>query len=135
MENLFIESSRNKDRFPSSQGLLTIEDLWDLPLETTDPRRTSLESIGSIFSIEITKRSSAFSIRERVNANETLERKFDIIKYIIDVKLEEQKAKEKETTNKNRISELTEILADQQADKDKNRSAKDIQKEIKALSN
>jgi len=134
MENLFIESSRNKDRFVSSQGLLTTEDLWSLPLEHSSPGRVSLESVGIILNDELTKKVSAFSIHERKNANEDLERKFDIIKYIIDVKLTEQKVREKETENRSRISELTEILADQQADKDKTRSAKDIKKEIKDLS-
>lgn len=45
--NIFLQASRAKLRFPSVIGQLTGEDLWDLPLSSDNPKRPSLENIGA----------------------------------------------------------------------------------------
>ena len=45
--NIFLQASRVKLRFPSVVGMVTVEDLWDLPLTSENPKKPSLENIGA----------------------------------------------------------------------------------------
>jgi hypothetical protein len=47
INNIFLQASRARLRFPSVVGQLTIEDLWDLPLTAESPKKPSLENIGA----------------------------------------------------------------------------------------
>lgn len=48
-DNLFLQATRLKLRFPSEAGDLTVEDLWDLPIQAkaARPGRPTLESVGN----------------------------------------------------------------------------------------
>lgn len=46
-DKIFLLASRQRLRFPSPQGLLSVEDLWDLPLMTERPNKASIEGLGA----------------------------------------------------------------------------------------
>ncbi len=47
MNDIFLQASRLKLRFPSIHGPLTVEDLWEIPLNTHRANKASLENIGA----------------------------------------------------------------------------------------
>ena len=51
MSNLFEVAARKKYRFDSQKGLLSVEELWDLPLQST--KSVSLDSIAIALNKEI----------------------------------------------------------------------------------
>ena len=86
MEELFIKASRLKLRFKAHNGSITVEDLWDVSLETLNLLAKSLNK---------TLKDSAEEdyIKVKPAANKELEMGFEIVKYVINTKLEEAAAK------------------------------------------
>lgn len=89
MTNLFELASRKAFRFPSSQGMLTLEQLWSLPLRTTTAK-ADLNSVAVAISIEL----KGFVEENFVSIKPTpgradVEAKLEIVKHIIAVRQEE----------------------------------------------
>lgn len=106
--NIFEQATRKKLRFPTSAGLVTVEDLWDLPLQ--HPKSSNLDSIAINLSKHINEtKQESFVTKVTNTINSDLQLSLDIVKHIIDVKIQEQAdrmaSKEREEHNK-RIDEL-----------------------------
>ena len=102
-KNLFEVATRRKYRFPY-RGQVTIEDLWDL-------RHTDLDSIFKTLNAEVKKVSEESLLKSKTEEDEELSDKIEIIKYIVSVKLEEQKIRENEKANKEMKQKLLAIKA------------------------
>jgi hypothetical protein len=93
VEQAFMQATRIKLRFASTRGLLSVEDLWDLPLTSTK-NEPNLDSIA----IDLYTRTKTQHITSFVNNSSTVsptdELAFDIVKYIISVRMEEDKLKQ-----------------------------------------
>ena len=76
---MFEKSTLYKFRFKAENGIITVEDLWDLPL-------TQLDTIAKNLRKELRDVEDSF-IDEKVKPN-NVEERFDIVKYIISKKLE-----------------------------------------------
>ena len=89
-QNIFEAATRSHLRFDTVRGGITTEDVWDLPL--TSKTEMSLDAIGKIV-IRSLKASEEESLVVKSSvANTTLNLKLNIIKHIIEVKLEEAAA-------------------------------------------
>lgn len=89
---LFELAAREKLRFETPRGQLSVESLWDLPLSSA--ANISLDSIA--VSLDAAIRSSApksFVSNSTSTENKILTLKFDIVSHIIGVRLAENKAK------------------------------------------
>ena len=86
--NVFLEATRQGLRFSTTQGLLSVEDLWDLPL--TSQRGSSLDSLA--VSLSKLMRDSSESYVEPTTLNEQLQLQFAVVKQILDIKLAERAA-------------------------------------------
>jgi hypothetical protein len=106
---MFEKASRLKLRFESSKGLLTVEDLWDLPL-TSRRAGTSLDDLAKNINRQL-KEDQEESFVERSTKNTELELAFDIIKHIITVRLAENDAKRVLAENKAKKEKLLEVIA------------------------
>lgn len=94
MNNEYEIALRQKLRFASNQGLLSVEDLWDLPLTSTT-NRANLDDVAKKLHHEIRNSAETVSfVTDTVTANPKLETMFTIVKHIIEVKLSERKARE-----------------------------------------
>ena len=102
-KNLFELATRCKYRFPY-RGQITIEDLWDL-------RLTDLDSVFKILNAEAKKVSEESLLKLKTKEDEELSDKIAIVRYIVSVKLEEQKIRENEKVNKERKQKLLAIKA------------------------
>lgn len=101
----FIAASRMKVRFDTAKGLLSVEDLWDLPL---DRGRVNLDDIAIGLSRELKGDTESF-VNKTKSANVELKTKLDVVVYVIDTKmkeLEEAKQARGRIEKKNQILEI-----------------------------
>lgn len=90
-ENLFEMATRNKLRFPSTKGELSVEDLWDLSDKDLDVVYKNLK--------DQEVKSSEESLLDDANVDPKLTAAIGIVKYIFTTKRNERLA-EKERINK-----------------------------------
>ena len=90
-ENLFEIATRNKMRFPSTKGELSVEDLWDLSDKDLDVVYKNLKSQEA--------KSSEESLLDDANVDPKLTAAIGIVRYIFTTKRKEKLA-EKERINK-----------------------------------
>jgi hypothetical protein len=84
---MFEQISRLKLRFESVSGLITVEDLWDLPL--TSERRANLNDIAIGLSRKLKDSENESFVVKATPKNEELQLKFEAVKHIIAVRLAE----------------------------------------------
>lgn len=111
MESLFADATRQKIRFETAQGCLTVEDLWDLPLTST--RRVHLDGIAIGLYQELQAQQVSF-VEEVSKANTLLTLKFDVVKHIIAVKKADKLAAAQDADKAARKAKLLDILAHKQ---------------------
>lgn len=102
-KNLFELATRCKYRFPY-RGQITIEDLWDL-------RLADLDSVFKTLNAEAKRASEESLLKLKAKEDEELSDKIAIVRYIVSVKLEEHKIREKEKANKETKQKLLAIKA------------------------
>jgi hypothetical protein len=83
MQELFEAASRLKLRFETSVGLLSVEDLWDLPLTSTKANTTTLDVIAMGLYKQIQDAGTVSFVTETTRVNKVLNLKFELVKYII----------------------------------------------------
>jgi hypothetical protein len=105
---MFEKATREKYRFESPMGLLTVEDLWDLPL-TGQRNRANLEDIAITLHRQLRAATEVFVPRVK-KTDATLQAKFDIVKRIIDIKLAERETAEKAAENRAKKQRILEII-------------------------
>lgn len=107
---MFTKASRLKLRFSSTVGLLSTEDLWDLPL-TSNTGRPNLDDIAKDLHRQLKADDNiSFVIKEK-KPDETNQLKFDIIKYVIDIKLAEAEVISVARINKEKKQQLLAIIS------------------------
>lgn len=92
---LLIRASRTAIRFPSSKGMLTLEDLWTLPL-TTNQGSGSLDAIARTVHQSIQNETTVSFVETKPNPRlRVLNDQMEILRGVIKIRLEEnQKALE-----------------------------------------
>lgn len=131
--NIFEYATRNKIRFTSLRGALNVEQLWDVPLRSRDgfdlnevakATNKALKAVSEESFVETTKKTP-----ERTH----LEVAFEIVKYVIEVKLGEEEATKKRAEKTAEKQRLLEILAEKEDNKLGALSEEDLKKRIAAL--
>ncbi len=107
---LFLTATREKFRFSCTSGLLSAEDLWSLPLSG---KGTNLDNIARALYRELKEADGDISfVKPAVKTTAELQAKFDIVKYIIEVKMTERDVKaaaeEKAATKQKLLAKLAE---------------------------
>lgn len=123
----FITASRNKLRF----GQFATEDLWDLPL--TSSNRPSLDNLAKAVNREIKAEAEESFIpsKNRVTSPNTL--RLEILKYVIDVKVAENEARKTKAENEALLAQLEDIATDKSSEQLKALPLEDIKKKIAEL--
>lgn len=129
----FEKAIRNKFRFPSAKGELTVEQLWDLPL-LVKTQGTDLNSVAVTLNNELKTLGEESFVETGSNPKRTLVAdKLDVVKYIISVKQEEKKAAEKRQQNQQQVAELEELLHSKQKESLAGLSEEQIREKLAAL--
>ena len=103
---MFERASRLKLRF-NYKGLLTVEDLWDLPLAALDKIFKKLN-----FTAKEQKEESLLDTKS--SEDETVDLMIGVVRHIVGVRLLEQKAKEDRVAKAAKKQKLLGIIADKQ---------------------
>jgi hypothetical protein len=122
---MFEKASRLKLRFNSSKGNLSVEDLWDVGLEELDTMAQALDS-------ELEKATTkSFIKRTRKSPQKVLQ--FEIIKHVINTRLEEAEAAKVRADNKAKREEIMGLIAEKQRQETAGKSIEELQAELAAL--
>lgn len=105
---MFEKATKQKLRFDSPMGHLSVEDVWDLPLQHRS--RFSLDVLARTINRELKEQEEESFVSKPTQASETLKLKFDIVKHIIDVRLAEVDAKEKAQKDKQRRETVLAVI-------------------------
>jgi len=121
---LFEKAARLKLRF-NYRGLCSVEDLWDLGIEPLD------ETFKQ--HMKLKKEEGESLLEKKTKDDEILELKIAIIRHIVKVKIEEQKAQENAIYKAERKEKLLHILAQKQDAKFNEMTEEEINKLINEL--
>lgn len=133
--DIFLRASRLRLRFPSSSGLLTVEDLWDLPLQAKSSR-DSLESVGAPF---LSKQKSLITGADSILGPTTaktaesvrVDVSVEVLRTIAKIRQEEVAKATKAQAIKSRKAELEALLREREG---KETPLEDLRKELAELS-
>lgn len=127
MNHVAIEkASRVKLRYSTNRGVLSVEDLWDLSLEQLDPIAINLNK-------RLKESQTESFIKTRTKDTTELELKFNIVKHIIDVKLQEQEDRLLESEKKAKRQKILDLMAKKQDAELEGKSLEELAKELEAL--
>lgn len=123
---MYKEASKMKLRFATVKGNLSVEDLWDLNL-------TALDKMAVAIDEQISKNPKKSFISETTPEDKVSKLKLDILKDIINTKLEEKAKKDSEKQKISERNKLLEILAKKEEASLENLSIEELKKKIAEL--
>ena len=131
--NMFEQAARLKLRFAVGTRVnLTVENLWDLPL--TNVKGEDLDHIAIELQEKLSTNEKSFVVQQsKTKETQVNQLKFDIVKHIIDVRLEEQKVANLERQRAQEISTLKELQKQAKIRDLQNLSSEEIEERIKSL--
>lgn len=136
MVEIFEAAAKLKLRFASSVGQITVEDLWDLPLTATNGR-PHLDEIGVALLNQLNDApDTVVSLVKPVTDNgkkALLQLKFDIVKHIIDVKVEERDAAAKKAEAKAKRQQIMALINQRDNEELSSASKADLLKKLEEL--
>ncbi len=132
---IFEQASRERIRFQTQVGAVSVEDLWVLPL-SSKTNKPNLDDIAKGLYKELKNTEDAVSFVNKPATSSKTNRTqlmFDIVMHIINVRLEENAvaAKTRETAEKRQ--KIMEILADREENTLKTASTEDLNKMLDEL--
>lgn len=107
---MFEKASRLKLTFASSQGLLSVEDLWDLPL-TSSKGRANLDDLARDLHKQLKNGEDVSFVNKETKSDPVIQLKFDIVKHVIEVKLAENEAAATARANAEKKQQLLGLIA------------------------
>ena len=123
--NLFEVATRANYQFPF-RGMINVIDLWDLSL-------TNLDSVFKSLNAEVKKFEEESLLHTKSKEDEEISNKIEIVKYIVNVKLDEKKKKENDKKNAETRQKLLEIKAKRQNAALENMSDEELDKALAEL--
>lgn len=123
--NIFEYATRNKMRI-QYKGVISVEDLWDLPVK-------NLDDIYKTLNAKVKQSQEESLLTTKSESDEDLEISIEIIKHIASVKLAEQEAREKSAAKKEQKQKIMAIIAKKQNESLENSSIEDLNKMLDEL--
>lgn len=123
--NIFGKATKEKVRFQTQSGTVTVEDLWDLPLQSKT-NKVCLDDIAKQLHKEIKDSEEVSFVSSSSPKNSLLELKFDIVKHIIGVKVEENQKTREAIAQKQQREQILSILAEKESESLKNKSIEEL---------
>lgn len=124
--NIFEKASRIKLRINSTKGILSVEDLWDLPLE-------KLNNLAKDINRKLREQGEEDFLGNTPSRDSKLSLTLDIIKEVITVRLGEKLKQEEAAEKKAKKERLMAILARKEEESLEGKSAEEIRKLIAEL--
>lgn len=124
-KNMFEIATRTKMRFPF-KGMISVEDLWDL----------SVQNLDKVFKTLNSQRKEAQEeslLHEKSSADKVLDTQIEIVKYIVNVKLEEQAERIEANKNKEKRQKIMALMAKKDDEALESMSREELQKMLDEL--
>lgn len=133
MEKLFITATRKGYRFQTEIGLITVEQLWDLPVHST--RGVNLATIAEQLNAQVRKSDGLDWLGGKVNdlEQEEIKNKLNIIKYIVETRRAEKMAAQEAESKAQLLAKLKEERNRRKEQSLVEKSDEDLDKLIKDL--
>lgn len=129
--NMFEKAARAKTRFETSQGMLSVEELWDLPL-TSKTGKASLDGIArELYNKLKVNLNVSFVEPERTDTETQFQ--FDLVKHIIDVRLAENQAAILRRENAEKKQRVLSLIAQKEDNQLSEMSLEDLRRLVEAL--
>jgi hypothetical protein len=107
--SIFEKASRAKIRFESPKGLLSSEDLWDLPLSAS-ASKANLDDIARALFAKLKGDDNVSFVNKAQKSDEATQLAFDLVKHVIDTRLVENEAAETLRINKEKKQRILAII-------------------------
>jgi hypothetical protein len=132
--NIFELAARQKLRFDTPvHSNLSVEQLWDLPLQTTRGSQSDLDGAGKVLLKALREQTEESLVTPSNNAARTeLELKLAIVKHIIDVKQGENAAKAAKQAAAGEAQQLESLLQTKKAAELQNLPTEEIEARLAA---
>lgn len=136
IENLFRKAIENKWRFSvPGRNVLSLEELYDLPLSGNNG--TNLDTVANVINNQLQAKRGKVSFVTTNTQNDRevaeLEDKLELVKDVIQVKLERNAARQEQVAKASEKAMLESLLAQKQAEALKNLSEEEIRKRLAEL--
>jgi hypothetical protein len=128
---MFEEASKLKLRYDTPRGAVTTEDLWDLPLLASNGN--CLDAVARHIHKRIKESEEESFVTKKSPEDSLLLLKMNVVKRIIEVKLEEKTLREKRAANAAKRATIMAILAEKQEDELKSKSVKSLKDMLDGL--
>jgi len=130
--NIFEYAARHKIRFASPRGELSVEQLWDVPLRSKDDFNLNTVAKATNKALKDATEES-FVETNRTALHVRLEVALDLVKHVIETKINDEETAKKRADNKLEREKLLAILAEKQAGKLSALTEEEVKKRIEAL--
>jgi len=129
---MFQKASQLKLRFTTPRGNLTTEDLWDLPLLALNGG-PCLDDLAKALNRELKASEEESFVKPKTSSNTALGLKLEIVKRVIEVKLEEIAVRELVAERKLKKERLLGLIAEKEDDKLKKTSLAELRRQVAEL--
>lgn len=132
MDNLFLQATREKFRFESTKGDLSVEQLWDLPL--TSRTGFDLDTVAKAVNANLKSSNEESFVNASNNpAVSRLQAQLEVVKAIIEVKLAQAEATKKRAEKIAERQRLMEVLHSKKDQELQGLSVEEIERRLAQL--
>ncbi|AFU86758.1 hypothetical protein D869_gp156 [Caulobacter phage CcrRogue] len=131
MENIFEVASREKYRYESAKGLISTEDLWDLPL-TSDTGKANLNDIA-VGLFKQVKDLDDISFVTPKTLDKTVAPRLEIVKAVIAYRQDQNRKKLEASTKRETARILQEAIAAKRSEKIAGTPLEELEAQLAAL--
>lgn len=131
-QNIFEAATRKALRYPTSRGLVSTEQLWQMPL--SDKTDFNLDKTARVINAEFKASTEESFVKPTPTAKaKELELMLEVVKHVIAVKLDEKQKAAKRMENAAKRQKLLEQLEKKQDASLEAMSEEDIKKQLAAI--
>jgi hypothetical protein len=131
---IFERATRQKMRFDTTVGLLSVEDLWSLPL-SCDTGKANLDDVARALHRHLKSTADEVSfVKPAENGSDVaMELAFSVVKRVIEVRVAERDDAKAAADRKQRKQRLLEAIAKKEDEKLTSASAEELKQMLEAL--
>lgn len=130
---MFEKATRLALRFATAtQGLVSTEDLWNLPL-TSAAGKTSLDQVAVALFKQLKSGDDVSFVTATKKSDAVTQLKFDIVKHIIDVRVAEAEENAKKKANADKKQQLLGLIASKEVQALEGKSVEELTAMVNAL--
>lgn len=134
IENKFEQATRAKLRITTVQGPIGVEDLWTLPLTTTNPGKyTSLDDIARALHKKLGTAETVSFVEDVVASDAVSQLSFDLVLHVISVIKAENTARRDAHAKAEKKQKLLALLDKRQSEADNALTEEQIREQLAAL--